>query len=264
MFSRLREQFSTTALILSVIALVFALMGGAYAASQPQAKQAKAKQGPRGKTGKTGKTGPAGPAGPAGAPGAKGDAGGAGAPGQNGKSVAVTEIEEGEPECDERGGAEVTQEGASSGVEVCAGEEGSPWTAGGTLPKGATETGTWAFSGTEADTVGTPGEVVPISFPIPLKEVIEEGSQLHFQSQADFADTCKGNAAEPVGGAAHPTAPPSGQLCVYAFPGSILNATFEGIFQPGLGGNGTGQGGAILLFALTGNAYGNGSWAITG
>lgn len=262
MSSRIREQFSTTALILSVIALVFALMGGAYAASGPQASQSKAKAkkgppGPRGKTGPAGPAGPVGPVGPAGPAGAKGDAGAAG---QNGKSVTVTEIEEGEPECEERGGAEVKQEGAASGVEICTGEEGSPWTAGGTLPKGSTETGTWAFTANDADTE----ILVPISFPIQLSKGELEGTEVHFQSDADFATKCPG------GTAIKPLAP-SGELCVYfnTFGGAPINATFRGIFPASqLVEPGATRAGAILAFTFSGaageTAIGAGTWAVTG
>ena len=260
MSSRIREQFSTTALILSVIALVFAAMGGAYAASGPQASQSKAKQGPRGKTGKTGKPGAPGPAGPAGPAGAKGDAGAAGSAGQNGKSVTVTEIEEGKPECEERGGAEVKQEGAASGFPVCTGEEGSPWTAGGTLPKGSTETGTWAFTANDGDTE----ILVPISFPIQLSKGELGEEEVHFQSDADFATKCPG------GTVTKPLAP-SGELCVYfnTFGGAPINATFKGIFFPSkLEEPGATRAGAILAFTFSGaageTAIGAGTWAVTG
>ena len=83
MFSTLRTRFGIPGVI-SVIALVFAMFGGAYAASNSSGggkatASAKAKKGPRGPKGPKGDTGPAGPQGPA---GAKGDTG---APGANGK-----------------------------------------------------------------------------------------------------------------------------------------------------------------------------------
>jgi hypothetical protein len=72
----------------AVIALVFAMAGGAYAAGGGGGKQSanasKAKRGPQGPRGKTGPAGPAGPAGPQGIPGPKGDAGAPGAPGPAG------------------------------------------------------------------------------------------------------------------------------------------------------------------------------------
>ncbi|HKB50891.1 MAG TPA: hypothetical protein VKC63_05620, partial [Solirubrobacterales bacterium] len=67
MLSPLRNRFGIPGVI-SVIALVFAMLGGAYAASDngsgKATASAKAKAGPRGPRGKTGPAGPAGPAGP--------------------------------------------------------------------------------------------------------------------------------------------------------------------------------------------------------
>lgn len=57
-----------------------------------------------------------------------------------------------------------------SRTEVCNGEEGptgDPWTAGGTLPNGETETGVWAFN----ITAGAGEVYAPISFPIPLAAI---------------------------------------------------------------------------------------------
>jgi hypothetical protein len=103
----LREPFGKAGLIVAIVALVFALAGGAIAANNAltgkQKKEvtkiakkfvgnyskatasAKAKQGKQGKTGKTGPQGPAGPAGPAGAKGDTGTNGKDGTNGTNGK-----------------------------------------------------------------------------------------------------------------------------------------------------------------------------------
>jgi hypothetical protein len=85
MLSPLRNRFGIPGVI-SVIALVFAMFGGAYAANDDNggdkaSASAKAKKGPRGPRGPKGPKGPAGPAGPA---GAKGDTGAAGSNGTNG------------------------------------------------------------------------------------------------------------------------------------------------------------------------------------
>ena len=82
MFSTLRNRFGIPGVI-SVIALVFAMFGGAYAASNSSGggkatASAKAKKGPKGPKGATGPAGPAGAAGPAGPAGPKGDAGATG------------------------------------------------------------------------------------------------------------------------------------------------------------------------------------------
>ena len=48
MFQRLRNQFSTAGLLLSVLALIFALGGGAYAANHSATASKAGKPGPRG------------------------------------------------------------------------------------------------------------------------------------------------------------------------------------------------------------------------
>jgi hypothetical protein len=91
MLSSLRTRFGIPGVI-SVIALVFAMLGGAYAASNNSGagKATASAKGPRGPRGKTGPAGPAGPAGPQGSAGAKGDTGAKGDkgdPGNNGTGV---------------------------------------------------------------------------------------------------------------------------------------------------------------------------------
>lgn len=94
MFSRLREPFGKAGLIVATVALVVALVGGAYAAnggdllagaSAKHHKRSKAKRGPRGPRGKTGPAGPAGPQGAAGKDGASGINGLDGEDGSDGK-----------------------------------------------------------------------------------------------------------------------------------------------------------------------------------
>jgi hypothetical protein len=199
-------------LTIAVIALVFALVGGAFAASGgltgKQKKQVEkiAKK----YAGKPGPAGPAGTQGTAGTPGAKGDAG---APGAAGKSVSVTPIAEGNAlECEERGGALVKQEGAATGVKVCNGGEGSPWTAGGTLPEGATETGAWLVSGSKVQAEAQDGGLyTPISFPIPLALSIPEDHVIYVEGLVP--NECKPDAP----GFANASAPhaDSGYLCVF-------------------------------------------------
>lgn len=86
MFSIFRNRFGVPGVI-SVIALVFAMMGGAFAASNGGSNHAtaSAKKGPRGPRGKTGATGPAGAQGPVGPVGPKGDTGSPGSNGKNGE-----------------------------------------------------------------------------------------------------------------------------------------------------------------------------------
>lgn len=180
MISKLHQRLGTAGFIISIVALVAALGGGAYAASggltgKQKKEVEKIAKKYAGKPGKNGAPGAQGPKGETGAAGSKGDSGASGGPGTNGtdggpgangKSVTVKAVAEGEARCEERGGALVEQEGAGAGVEVCngeEGEEGSPWTAGGTLPAGSTETGS-LFGVTSAAGILK----VAISFPIPL------------------------------------------------------------------------------------------------
>jgi hypothetical protein len=248
MFAAMKRHMNIP-LIVSIGALLFAMTGGAWAAvsngggnATASAKAKKGPPGPRGKTGKTGATGPAGPAGPA---GGKGDTGSSGS---NGKSVVIGTATV--AECT-AGGSTVEVEGTpASKKKIC---NGSPWTAGGTLPKGSTETGVWSMNGSEASKDETFGAVVaPISFAIPLAATVDS-SHAHYSTQAGFGTVCTGTVAEPTA--------PSGSLCVYqnqlehgAFLG-FLGFTVEGADKPGTN----------LLFEVTADhAFGTGTWAVTG
>ncbi len=110
MLNRIREPFGKAGLIVAIIALVFAMLGGAYAASKSSGggkatASAKAKKGPRGPKGPKGDTGPAGPQGAKGDQGPKGDTGANGKDGTNGTNgTNGTDGEAGmcseeEPEC---------------------------------------------------------------------------------------------------------------------------------------------------------------------
>jgi hypothetical protein len=102
MFSRIHEKLGTAGFVISIVALVAALSGGAYAASgglsskqkkevtkiaQTEAKKFAGKQGPPGSAGPQGPAGAAGKdggAGPTGLPGVSGEPGAPGAPGATG------------------------------------------------------------------------------------------------------------------------------------------------------------------------------------
>jgi hypothetical protein len=246
MFSTLRTRFGIPGVI-SVIALVFAMFGGAYAASNSSdggkatasAKKAKAKKGPRGPKGATGPAGPAGPQGPAGAngkDGTNGTNGSPGTPGTPGTSVTSASIDAGELECDELGGTEF-KVGSGSPTFACNGEngeEGEPWTAGGTLPPGETETGAWGTA-VPAGQLG----VAPISFPLPLTNTIPP-SNVHFLIGTETNPNCSGNAGTPGAVAGH--------LCVWmtAFP---PGAAVEEVGGPGDIGAGASRSGAVILLA---------------
>jgi hypothetical protein len=307
MLSPLRNRFGIPGVI-AVIALVFAMLGGAYAASNnggggKATASAKAKRGPKGPKGATGPQGPQGPIGPQGPAGAKGDkgdpgatgaagpagtagatgaTGAAGPKGDPGGSILVGEFtgpEETPPNagpCSGRGGSEFEPEdGGGSVVYACNGAEGdkgSPWTAGGTLPSGETETGAWAFSGGEGEEVYT-----PISFTIPLAAALDK-EHTHFQTQANFADFdeagpetvgCKGTGGPaPFPVFVPPSAPP-GHLCVYQSGNStnVLNATFKGFERPTFNeAQGATPAGIALVFTIgvaEPSGHGGGVWAVT-
>ncbi len=244
MLSRLRKQFSVTALMFSIAALVLAGVGGAYGASNSgQATASKAKQGPRGPKGPRGPAGSEGPAGPAGSQGPAGPAGPAGPQGAAGSP----------------------------------GPEGSPWTVGGKLPSGATETGSFSASGefrSDPEVPGNPGflaensaEATAVSFPIPLASapvpVVVPVSEGGFGS----ASGCAGV----VGGV--PKAA-SGKFCVYVAPINAFTNATVGVFDPGAQPlvppvEGAGRAGALLRQncaseVLFGKCYAVGLWAVTG
>jgi hypothetical protein len=256
MFQALRKRIHLSpATVIATIALVFAMSGGAYAAGkylitstkQISPKVLKSLQGKAGARGAIGPQGPAGtagtgspgsqgPAGPGGPGGPKGETGAPGAPGANGKN------------------------GAN-------GKEGSPWTAGGTLPSGKTETGVW---------IGVPGAAssqtpTPISFPIPLAEPLQwgEGAPGEPEDQVHYINPSgKEVTAIKVEVVSHPACPGTvakpealpGNLCIYASsaPTEGESAWNEAIINPTGSRPGAATAGALLL------AEGRGTWAVTG
>jgi hypothetical protein len=232
MISKLHQRLGTAGFAIAIIALIAALGGSAYAAAGLSGKQKKEVEkiskkfaGKKGAVGAVGSVGPAGPAGPAGAAGAKGDAGAAGAAGATGR-----EGPEGEP-----------------------GEEGSPWTAGGVLPVGSTETGTWA-----AFIEGEEG-VTAISFAIPLAK---KPTQVVVPVGGTETAHCDNGTGDPAS-ANNPEAKP-GFLCIF-IGSAVGDAELQVIFQPGAGVNTSGVGttGAGLYFGeATEPTFINGTYAV--
>jgi collagen triple helix repeat protein len=168
----LKDRVGGAGLVVAVFALIAAVAGGAVAAggltSQQEKQVKKIAKKFAGKPGKPGAAGPAGPVGTSGPAGAKGDKGDPGSSGANGKSVVTSELEPEEGGCQE-GGTELVVEGSGNPEAVCNGE---PWTAGGTLPAGATLTGAWKFFSAESEAfVEQLWET--ISFPIPLEAPLD-------------------------------------------------------------------------------------------
>jgi Collagen triple helix repeat (20 copies) len=257
--NRISEPFGKAGLIVAIVALVAALVGGAYAATASSRHHKKSNAGLNGKQRKevkkiskqyAGKPGAAGPAGPQGLPGANGSNGARGNTGPEG------------PEGPE-------------GKEGPKGKEGSPWTAGGTLPEGATETGYWAASGTPVPTVGGLFNAVsaPISFGIPLAEAPELGiaevpSETELENEEFPAPPtgCTGNVAEP--GAEE------GYLCIFPLEMEHTEGAAPVHFKAG-GGLGSGfegnpgpQGGLLVVLGEEAHpeepVTANGTWAVTG
>lgn len=225
----IREPFGTAGLVVAVVALVLALTGAAFAAGGLTGKQkkevekiAKKFAGKPGAPGPAGPQGPAGTAGTAGAAGKEGPEGEPGQAGQAGKSVVTGNASGGE--CAE-GGITVEVEGSGVKKKVCnglegepgePGEEGSPWTAGGTLPKGATETGAWGFAGSPFSLEFSPGVFgrffdEPLSFTIPLASA----PTFVFNPFGQTEEHCSGSVQEPGAD--------EGFLCVFAAEPSIGN-----------------------------------------
>jgi hypothetical protein len=267
MFQRIRQHLTPSTAI-AFLALLFALTGGAFAASShghgpdstatvssthASAAKSKAKRGPRGPVGPKGAAGApgvagpkgeAGPQGPAGAAGAKGEAGSQGATGATGaKGEAGPQGEEG-PQ-------------GENGKE---GKEGSPWTPG-TLPAGKTETGAWVAGKSSGASI----QYVPISFTLPLEKPLDE-SHVHIlnESGQEFLDGTEVHSGDCEGSVSAPTAKP-GNLCIYTGEDEVIKyddnliATLKGVASVGAS-----TAGASLTVEFTGaNGYGLGSWAVT-
>ena len=289
MFSTLRTRFGIPGTI-AVVALVLAMAGGAYAAAKlsSQEKKEVAKIAKK-FAGKAGPVGPAGPQGPGGAngkdganggKGEKGDPGTNGANGTNGKNI-VTGTESPSANCEAGGfwgevegqastkhfacnGTSITNTSEPKGAHCAEGGtklegtsttyacNGSPWTAGGSLPSGATETGAWSFAGIGAE--GTQlGNLnsAQVSFTIPLSAPLSV-SNSHYIPPGEAGTVeptnCPGTVEEPK------AAP--GQLCVYA---KFAQEVAAQIIEP------LGTSGALLLFLVSNSkANGGGSWAVSG
>jgi hypothetical protein len=188
MFSWIRTRL-TFANIVVTFALLFAISGGAYAAGryvitstkQISPKVLKSLKGANGQNGAAGPAGPTGPTGPTGAAGV-GAAGAQGSPGPGGAP-------------------------GNEGKEGKSGKEGSPWTAGGTLPKGSSETGVWGLS----EPPETAKIRIPIAFTIPLKEPLDKDHVHIFEGTASPTG-CSGTEFD--GKLINLKAEP-GNLCVY-------------------------------------------------
>jgi hypothetical protein len=276
MFSALRRRLHVSpATAIATLALVFAMTGGAYAAKKYLITSTK-QISPSVLKSLKGKTGPAGPAGPAGAAGAgvagapgpqgpAGPGGPAGAAGANGTSVTSAVLAKGSPGCKE-GGSEFTSVSgkttACNGEKGAKGETGEPWPAGGTLPKGATETGAWlAPASSEKEFPAT--ELASISFPIPLAKALDAG-HVHYITVGEVE---KSELPEGCAGTAEAPQPEEGFLCVFEGGLSAPLGGVENVFilTPGMFAGGAGTTGSVFLFeSKKAESHFAGTWAVTG
>lgn len=247
------SRHANPATIIAIVALTFAMTGGAYAitggsngggarANAHIAKKGKSK-GSRGPRGPAGPRGPEGKQGPAGSPGAEGkqgpqgaegkagaagNAGAAGGAGANGKSATVSETA---PGCTE-GGITIEVEGSKTPHEICNGEKGDKGEAGEpgvihpgeTLAERASETGSWSVGPVNDESVPILVEghtllVTVASFPIPLKTPLGATAVHYIKANGNEVKVNAGKIEEVPsatckGTAEEPTAP-AGNLCVY-------------------------------------------------
>ena len=235
-FSKTRGRLSY-ANVVATLALVFAMSGGALAAthylitstkqiSPKVLKALQGKNGGNGLAGPAGLQGSKGETGSAGVAGKNGENGSAGSNGKNGESVQLLTLLKGNKTCEEELPGVEFKVGASSahvctgvkgeeGKQGTAGKEGSPWTAGGTLPSGKTETGTWSTAVYEP--VGTKPQLedisAAISFPIPLAEGANPIIPVYVLTPTEPAH-CKDEATGTLGTEHNPKAA-KGYLCVF-------------------------------------------------
>lgn len=244
MFGSIRKKQLNATTAIAMLALVFGMTGGAWAAKKylitstkqisPSVLKALKVPGKNGANGTPGAAGPPGPGGPAGPQGGAGSEGKQGAEGKQGP--------QGVP-----------------GEKGPKGTTGSPWAAGGTLPVGATETGSWAFGPIAATSVtGGVLSVPAASFAIKLAGALEE-EKVHYVAVGETAPSgCTG------GTAVEPKAD-SGNLCIYAAKEQEALSASNFIDNPATGAPGAGTTGATLHFLIEGTAgEAVGTWAVTG
>jgi hypothetical protein len=253
-FTRIRRRF-TYANVAMTLVLVFALSGGAYAASryvitstkQIKPSVLKSLQGKAGINGAPGTAGPAGAQGPAGSQGPAGPAGNQGTAGAKG----------------ETGSQGLKGATGNSGATGPKGATGATGTTGftETLPAGKTETGAWSVRGTAA--AAEEPRSAMISFPIPLPSELNAPPDGHIEfveAGQSTPEHCKGNVKEP---GAEP-----GYLCVFEGK-TFLHAgglTFFMFVLPGAESEGAGKTGTLILFLTAGAAKevsAEGTWAVT-
>ncbi len=299
--SRIKKHLTPSTAI-AFLALIFAVTGGAFAATghgggsggshatlTASAAKSKGKSGPRGPkgatgaTGKTGLTGAVGPQGPQGGTGATGATGATGLTGpegekgekgeqgeetvgQPGKNV-VTKAFTGKTEpagepCKKAGGETVEVENTPPATNVCNGVGGSGYPV--VLPEGKTETGAFAVRFTGAGIADT-----SISFTIPLAAPIASGST-HFvtaEEQENGTQPSQCTHGTEKGTTENPVAE-QGNLCIYeGYSEGASGFKVTAVNQATFGETNTaGRTGALLVIKYGGPEEGipfSGTWAVT-
>jgi hypothetical protein len=265
-----REPFGKAGLTVAILALVLAMVGGAWAAAGLNSKQKKevtkiAKKF-AGKPGAAGANGTNGTNGTAGAKGELGAAGAPGVPGINGKSVlhgttapSVGTGTEGDfyinTTTDEIFGPKTTVWGSGTSLKGTTGFTKF-------LPSGESERGVWSIL-LAASEGGQPGSS-PISFNIPLAVGVpasyigvEEGEG---EPKENLPAGCSGTVGEPVASKGH--------LCVFARTetnAGLYSGVAHFLNPETTAFNETGQSGVVVAEQSVeeGPMSANGTWVVT-
>lgn len=249
MFSMIRRHLRLSpAGVIAVIALVFAMIGGAFAASNSGTGSATvSKGGKRGPTGPRGPKGPKGPAGPQGVAGANGKDGSNGVTGPTGKdgvSPVGTEFAGAKGTCTE-GGVELKGTNttfACNGKKGAQGIQGEPGPLLETLPSGKAVTGAWGVFSPSGPAFLT----ATLSYQFKLAAPLAKANIIFLKPGEGETATCPGTAEAPKAAA--------GNLCIYAkeFPlGKFNTAIFPASMVTGV----------VVGFEET--FLGFGTWALT-
>jgi|SRR4051794_17768553 len=232
MYRRIHDKLGTAGLIVACIALVFAMLGGAYAATSPRGKT---KSHPKGLTKAQVlaliKAHPS-PAGEKGDQGQKGEPGAKGDPGERGQ--------QGKPGLNGEDGEDGEDGACSVADPVCE------------LPPGATSTGDWSFVSKGV------GSYLQINFPlrdpgVPEYEIlIDKEDPVHIKPTAH----CKGDLD-------HPEADP-GWLCIYVeTSGNVSNLDSPNYVVNSTADEHSGWIGEFIPTNPSAEMYAVGSWAVT-
>jgi hypothetical protein len=271
LLSRIHQKLGTASFIISIVALIAALGGGAYAASgglsgkqkKEVEKIAKKYAGKPGVAGAPGAPGPTGAKGDAGAPGGNGtngSPGSSGSPGTDGRSVILVNEE---PEnCVNDEGFTYEVEGSGNGNEVCSSAGGGGAGLPATLAPEETETGTWATPVFGLETF------VPISFTVPLAADLDATHVVLVPSRPPepTAEANCNDGVAPAPSASHPEAKP-GYLCVFKGHFETESESYmSAINKSGVEASGASTAGAVLTVLSEGAVenHGSGTWAVTG